>query len=147
MDVLAGSWRIYAHIDELEAQAQLLWLEILALVPEAHGSRALGVGDNHAAGCSFARGRAKVARLNRLCRRRFALQAATAIDFASGRVGTKFMPMDRLSRTRCVVGPLAVSGRCAHPCGTENAPEAHEQAADAPGLAATAACNMSAALG
>ena len=106
-DVLACTFRKYAHIDELELHGQLAYLELLAKMPDLRGTLALCLCDNKVASGVLARGRSKEFRLNKYCRRKCALEIAAQVSLYGIHVESPYQPMDTLSRNLTVCGCVA----------------------------------------
>ena len=83
-----------------EARALVRSLEVLAKVPFARDSRALGLEDNQAVVGAWNKGRSSHWGMNQALRRRTGLELISGIELAVSWLGTKRMPMDRLSRDR-----------------------------------------------
>ena len=98
-ELQAGKFKIPEHIDSYELRAQLKLYELLTRIPECHSKCFLSLCDNSAATSSLERGRSRAIRLNNLCRRRFSLEGATDLKMHVGLIGTKYQPMDSLSRS------------------------------------------------
>ena len=95
----AGRWKYREHITLTEGRATNILLQRLALIPQSHGLRHLGLGDNLGWCAASAKGRSPAYGLNQLLRRRAALTIATDIQLLHPWVDTQRMPADSLSRT------------------------------------------------
>ena len=105
-DFAATSWTVADHINLGEARAAVLWLETLARERHSRHTRALLLSDSSVTVGAFSKGRSSASKLNRLLRRRLALEVAGGFVTVFRWIGTKFMPADRLSRERTVRGPV-----------------------------------------
>ena len=105
-DFMAATWRAADHINAGEIRATLLWLEVLARSPECRHLRVLLLSDSTVAIGAMSKGRSSSFPLNRLLRRRMALEAAGGFTTTLRWVTSKVMPADRLSRERRVKGPI-----------------------------------------
>ena len=95
----AGWFSKRQHIDVYEMRAALKLYEVLATKPSLHCSRFISLVDNSAVAAILARGRAKVARLNVFCLKRYGLELLSSLKLNAALVGTRFQPMDEASRT------------------------------------------------
>ena len=86
------------HIDAYEMRAVLKLYEWLCTKPSSHAVRFIHLVDNSAVAAILARGRAKVARLNVFCQKRYGLELLSSIKLNAALVGTRFQPMDAASR-------------------------------------------------
>jgi hypothetical protein len=108
VDLVAGEYKYKQHIDELEYAAQLQWLEILGCTT-VRNARCVSLCDSGAASSILGRGRARVQRLNRLSRRKMSLELVTELRLLIIQVASARMPMDRLSRTLELTGPVTTA--------------------------------------
>jgi len=104
-----GRWRQPDHITLGEGRAVLGLLEKLASKVAARRHTVVVLEDNEPWASAAAKGRSPAFCLNRLLRRRLALQLASAISVLLPWVDTLHQPADWLSRLRCSV--LASSPR------------------------------------
>jgi len=100
-----GRWRHTDHVTLGEARATNSLLERLAASPAAWHHVVACLEDNEAWSAACAKGRSPAFLLNRLLRRRTALQLASNIHLLLPWVDTAHQPADRLSRFRPCRGP------------------------------------------
>ena len=101
-DLLARAHSYQEAIHLYEARTLLRSIEILTKLPHARRSHLLALEDNSVVVGAFGRGRSPKWSLNNVCRRKCGLELASDIQTATAWLGTKRMPMDRLSRVRVV---------------------------------------------
>ena len=94
----AHSFKCPIHI--FEGQVLLRSLEIICKIPGFSRSVLVALEDNQVICGAFSRGRSSTPSLNRLCRRKAALEVAGDITLLTLWCSTGRMVMDKLSRTR-----------------------------------------------
>ena len=103
-DVVAVTWKHVDHIHLGEARALNLWLEVLCRFSHTRHSRLLDLCDSQSATGAFAKGRSSSFTLNRLMRKRAALEIAADVSIIVAWVCSADQPADKLSRLRKVKG-------------------------------------------
>ena len=99
-DLLSRAHSYREIICVYETRVLVRSLEVLAKVPFARESRALGLEDNQAVVGAWNKGRSSCWGLNQALRRRTGLELVSSIELSVSWLGTKRMPMDKLSRER-----------------------------------------------
>ena len=101
-DLLARAHSYQEAIHLYEARTLIRSLEVTVKIPCTRRSHLVALEDNSVVVGSFARGRSPKWVLNNICRRKMALELAGDVMLATAWLGTKRMPMDKLSRVRVV---------------------------------------------
>ena len=98
--LLWGRWTAEDHITSGGGRTVVKLLDLLAREPSCHRRRIISLQDNRPIAGSFATGRPPAAGLDRLCRQRAALTAASEIQVLLPWVESSKMTADWLSRLK-----------------------------------------------
>ena len=90
-----------------------LWLEIICRMPSMACTKVVDLCDSQSSTGALNKGRSGTPSFNALLRRRAALEILSQVFLLVGWTPSADQPMDRLSRTGRVVGPILVALRAA----------------------------------
>ena len=101
-DLLARAHSFKQSIHIYEGAVLLRSFELISKIPRFSRSLLLCLEDNQVVCGAFSRGRSSKPSLNKLCRRRAALEVAADVSLLTAWCSTGRMVMDRLSRHRVI---------------------------------------------
>ncbi|MDA8582911.1 hypothetical protein N9L68_01735 [bacterium] len=105
-DFLACTWKSPDHINLGELRALIMWLEVVVRDLNSRAQCLVFLSDSAVAVGAWLKGRSSSWSINRLLRRRAALEIVGNVVTRTRWVPTDMQPGDRLSRVRRVTGPI-----------------------------------------